>query len=192
MLLLFISLFISLFGIAPSTIPEPPCKAQLYSVQQFGAIFGNMGNHYLFDMSAGVSYNKKFRLGCGVSFNPYGIRSMPAYSEMRIDIGSVKTAATVFGKGGFNLFPNPSDVNVWNPEVIIKRYTGSFAEGGIGFKTRLSNTLYYNTSFSYIYKKSSYMREGQMRWENGMWVQAEPETITAENTMFAMKIGLEF
>lgn len=176
----------------PSLAETDSPKFDFYSVQQLGAVFGNMGNSYHFDVSGGVSFIENYKAGIGVSFSPYGVRSMPVFSDLRVDVGRRKNKATVFGRAGVNLFPAIVQTWTWNPDVIEKQQVGTFAEGGLGFKTRLGTKLYYNTSFSYIYKKARYIREGHMRWENGFWIQSGPEQIIAENSMFAMKVGLEF
>ena len=167
----------------------------LYAVQQFGMAFGEKSNSFVLNMSGGVAYKNRLKAGIGAAFNMNYVRTMPLYVDLRYEPFRSKVRPVVFAAGGLNVFPTysaNSDVFYYYNDEIVKRQVGTYAEAGIGFKTKLAGNVYYNTSFGYIYKKSRYVRKGQERWENGTWVIGVDEPTTAENYMFAIRAGLDF
>ena len=180
---------------AAAVDPDTTRRFGMYAVNQFGMAFGDKGNSFLINVNGGVAYKNFLKAGIGAGFNMNYVRTMPLYLDLRYEPFRSKVKPVVFAAGGLNLFPTYSSTGnsfYYNYDVILERQVGTYAEAGIGFKTKLAGNVYYNTSFGYIYKKSRYIRKGQQRWENGMWILGEDEPTTVENSMFAIRAGLDF
>lgn len=165
-----------------------------YSTQQFGILVGENYASFAMNITGGVQY-KNAKAGIGFGANGYMIRSMPVYLDLRYDIGRRKTKMFLFSGLGGNFFPTIANNNYeyyYYYDDIVKKQVGTYAELGIGFKTKIASTLYYNSSVAYIYKKSRYIRNGPPFWNGTEWESDNPEQMIVENGMIALRVGLEF
>lgn len=120
-----------------------------------GMIAGDQGTSALFQLSGGVTY-KGFFAGLGAGYDPYQIKSVPLFLDLKVDFLKMKAAFAYLNLG----YAMPWDDDSEGTEMFkIKDHfsAGLYLDLGLGYRIPLRGA--HNLTFSAGYGRK------QMEWE---------------------------
>ncbi len=118
-----------------------------------GAIIGKAYTPLTVQTIQGIAY-KNWQTGLGISYDPYGFRSLPVFAHVAYFLSSKKKSPFAYGDGGISIPLNigdriplhQSDGQLWH--VL---HVAPYVETGIGYRFTLGkkNAITFNAGYSF-------------------------------------------